>query len=78
MEVVNPHFPAVKEWITWESVAFRMFHWLKSRTAHTEKEKADCERLLKNRCEELNDLEMATQRLWQDWMQADEINQKRQ
>ena len=78
MEVINPHFPAVKEQITWDSLAFRTFHWLKSRTAHTEKEKANYERQLKNRREELNDLEMATQRLWQDWMRADELNQKRQ
>ena len=78
MEVVNPHFPAVKERITWESVAFGTFHWLESRTAHTEDEKADYEHQLKNRREELNNLEVATQQLWKDWMQAEEINKKRQ
>ena len=76
MEVVNPHFPAVKERITWESVAFGTFYWLEARTGHTEKEKADYERQLKKRGN-LNDLEMATQKLWQYWMQADEINKKR-
>ena len=78
MEVVNPHFYAAKERITWESVAFGTFHWLESRTAHTEDEKADYQRQLKNRREGLNDLELATQRLWKDWMQAKEINKKRQ
>ena len=39
MEVVNPHFPTVKERITWESVTFGTFHWLKSRTGHTEEGK---------------------------------------
>ena len=77
MEVINPHFPAVKERITWESVAFGSFHWLESCSAHTEKEKADYEHQLRRR-ENLNELELATQRLWQDWMQADEINKKRQ
>ena len=48
------------------------------RTAHTEDEKADYERQLKNRREGLNDLELATQQLWKDWMQAEEINKKRQ
>ena len=78
MQVVNPHFHAAKERITWESVAFGTFHWLQSRTAHTEDEKADYQRQLKNRREGLNDLELATQRLWKDWMQAEEINKKRQ
>ena len=76
MEVVNPHFPATKERITWDSIAFGTFHWLESRSGHTEKKKADYERQLKNRREELNDLEVATQRLWQDWMHADEINKR--
>ena len=77
MEVINPHFPSVKERITLTSVTFGTFHWLESRSRHTEKEKADYERQLKSRREELNDLEVATQQLWQDWMQADEINTKR-
>ena len=76
MEVVNPHFPAVKERITWDSVAFGTFHWLEARTGHTRAEKADYERQLK-RNGNLNELEIATQRLWQDWMQADELNRKR-
>ena len=76
MEVVNPHFPSVKECITWASVAFGTFHWLESRSGHTEKEKADYEHQLRSRREELNDLKVATQQLWQDWMQTDEINKK--
>ena len=76
MEVVNPHLPAAKERITWDSVAIRTFHWLEARTGHTRVEKADYECQLK-RNGSLNELEIATQRLWQDWMQADEINQKR-
>ena len=75
MEIINPHFPAVKERITWESVAFGTFHWLEARTALTSEEKADYERQLR-RNGNLNELEIATQRLWQDWIQADEINQK--
>ena len=35
MEVVNPHFLAAKERITWDSVAFGTFHWLEARTGHT-------------------------------------------
>ena len=76
MEIVNPHFPAVKERITWDSVAFGTFHWLEARSGLTRAEKADYERQLK-RNGSLNELEIATQRLWQDWIQADEINRKR-
>ena len=76
MEIVNPHFPAVKERITWDSVAFGTFHWLEARSALTSAEKADYERQLK-RNGSLNELEISTQRLWQDWIQADEINRKR-
>ena len=35
MELVNPHFPAAKDRITWDSVAFRTFHWLEARSALT-------------------------------------------
>ena len=76
MEIVNPHFPAVKERITWDSVAFGTFHWLEARSALTSAEQADYERQLK-RNGSLNELEISTQWLWQDWIQADEINQKR-
>ena len=75
MEVVNPHLPAAKERITWDSVAFGMFHWLEARTGHTRAEKTDYECQLK-RGITLNELEIATQQLWQDWMQADEINRR--
>ena len=63
MEVVNPHFPAVKERITWDSVAFGTFHWLEARTGLTRAEKADYERQLR-RDGSLNKLEIATQQLW--------------
>ena len=76
MEIVNPHFPAVKERVTWDSVAFGTFHWLEARSEFTDAEKADYERQLKRKGS-LNELEIATQRLWQDWIQADQINQKR-
>ena len=64
MEVVNPHFSAVKEHITWTSIAFGTFHWLESRSAFTKKQMADYDRQLKNEHKELNDLEVATQELW--------------
>ena len=41
-------------------------------------QKADYERQLRREGMELNDLEIATQKLWQDWMDADEIKSKQQ
>ena len=41
-------------------------------------QKADYERQLRREGMELNDLEAATQRLWQDWVEADEIKSKQQ
>ena len=76
MEVVNPHFPAVKERITWTSIAFGTFHWLESRSAFTKEQMADYDRQLKNERKEFNNLEVATQELWRDWKQADELNKK--
>ena len=75
MKTVNPHFPA-KEQITWAKVAFATFHWLESRSELTQEKKADYDCQLKRQDMELNDLEIATQELWQDWMDADELKQK--
>ena len=44
----------------------------------TPDQKADYERQLHREGMELNDLEVATQKLWQDWMDADEIKSKQQ
>ena len=41
-------------------------------------QKADYERQLRREGMELNDLEAATQRLWQKWMEADEMKKKQQ
>ena len=76
MKIVNSHFTTSKDRITWDSVAFGTFHWLEARSAHTNEEQADYERQLR-RTGTLNELEIATQRLWQDWIQADQINQQR-
>ena len=76
MEVVNPHFPA-KDQVTWTKVAFTTFHWLESQSAFTQEEKANYNRQLKRPDMELNNLEMATQELWQDWLEANEQNSKR-
>ena len=77
MDTVNPWFPA-KHRITWSRVAFGTFHWLQARTMFTRDQKADYERQLRREGMELNDLEAATQRLWQEWMEADEMRKKQQ
>ena len=46
--------------------AFGTFHWLQARTMFTLDQKADYERQLRREGMELNDLEAATQRLWQE------------
>ena len=66
MDIVNPWFPA-KDRITWGRG-----------TMFTPDQKADYERQLRRKGMELNDLEAATQRLWQDWVEADEIKQQQQ
>ena len=76
MELVNPHFQASKDRVTWDRVAFGTFHWLKARSALTSAEQVDYERQLTGNYR-LNELEIATQRLWQDWIRAEEIDQKR-
>ena len=70
-------FPA-KHRIMWSRVAFGTFHWLQARTMFTADQKADYERQLHREGMELNDLEAATQRLWQDWVEADEMKRKQQ
>ena len=77
MDIVNPWFPA-KDRVTWDRVAFGTFHWLEARTRFTLDQKADYEHQLHREGMELNDLEVATQKLWQDWMEADEIKSKQQ
>ena len=77
MDIVNPWFPA-KDRVTWGCVAFGTFHWLQARTMFTQDQKADYEPQLCREGMELNDLEAATQRLWQDWVEADEIKSKQQ
>ena len=77
MDTVNPWFPA-KHRITWSRVAFGTFHWLQARTMFTQDQKADYERQVHREGMELNDLEAATQRLWQEWMEADEMRKKQQ
>ena len=76
MEIVNPWFPA-KEQITWASVAFSTFHWLESRTMFTQEQQADYDHQMKREDMKLNDLEVSTQELWQDWMEIDEMNSRR-
>ena len=77
MDIVNPWFPA-KQRVTWSRVAFGTFHWLQARTMFTQDQKADYERQLRREGMELNDLEAATQRLWQDWVEAEEMKRKQQ
>ena len=77
MDTVNPWFSA-KHRVTWSRVAFGTFHWLQARTMFTLDQKADYERQLCREGMELNDLEAATQRLWQEWMEADEMKKKQQ
>ena len=77
MDTVNPWFPA-KHRITWSRVTFGTFHWLQARTMFTQDQKADYERQVHREGMELNDLEAATQRLWQEWMEADEMRKKQQ
>ena len=77
MDTVNPWFPA-KHRVTWSRVAFGTFHWLQARTMFTLDQKADYEHQLRREGMELNDLEAATQRLWQEWMDADEMKEKQQ
>ena len=77
MDIVNPWFPA-KHRVTWSRVAFGTFHWLQARTMFTQDQKADYERQLRREGMELNDLEAATQRLWQDWVEAEEMKRKQQ
>ena len=77
MDIVNPWFPA-KTRVTWGRVAFGTFHWLQARTMFTPDQKADYERQLRREGMELNDLKAATQRLWQDWVEADEMKRKQQ
>ena len=75
MEIVNLWFP-VKDHVMWTSVAFGTLHWLEARTMFTLDQKADYERQLRRADMELNDLEVATQKLWQDWVKADELKSK--
>ena len=77
MDIVNLWFPA-KTHVTWGRVAFGTFHWLQARTMFTPDQKADYEHQLRREGMELNDLEAATQRLWQDWVEADEMKRKQQ
>ena len=77
MDIVNPWFPA-KNRVTWDRVTFGTFHWLQARTMFTPDQKADYERQLCREGMELNDLEAATQRLWQDWVEAEEMKRKQQ
>ena len=77
MDTVNPWF-SEKHRVTWGHVAFGTFHWLQARTMFTLDQKADYERQLRREDMELNDLEAATQRLWQEWMEADEMKKKQQ
>ena len=77
MDTVNPWF-SEKHRVTWGRVAFGTFHWLQARTMFTLDQKADYERQLRREGMELNDLEAATQRLWQEWMEADEMKKKQQ
>ena len=77
MDTVNPWF-SEKHRVTWSRVAFGTFHWLQARTMFTLDQKADYERQLRREGMELNDLEAATQRLWQEWMEADEMKKKQQ
>ena len=76
MDLVNPHFEP-KDQVTWHSVASNTFHWLATHMAFSEKEKEEFEH---HRCRKgvtLNDLEQATQNMWEDSVKADEIAQKR-
>ena len=75
MDTVNPWF-SEKHRVMWGRVAFGTFHWLQARTMFTQDQKADYERQLRREGMELNDLEAATQRLWQEWMEADEMKKK--
>ena len=77
MDTVNPWFSA-KHRITWDRVAFGTFHWLQARSMFSQDQKADYERQLRREDMELNDLETATQRLWQEWLEADEKKKKQQ
>ena len=77
MDTVNPWF-SEKHRVTWGRVAFGTFHWLQARSMFTQDQKADYERQLRREGMELNDLEAATQRLWQEWMEADEMKKKQQ
>ena len=77
MDIVNPWFPA-KNRVTWDRVVFGTFHWLQARTMFTPDQKADYECQLRREGMELNDLEAATQRLWQDWVEAEEMKTKQQ
>ena len=77
MDTINPWFPAQHR-VMWSRVAFGTFHWLQARTMFTLDQKADYERQLRREGMELNDLEAATQRLWQEWMEADEKKKKQQ
>ena len=77
MNTVNPWFLA-KHRITWDRVAFGTFHWLQARSMFTQDQKADYERQLRREGMELNDLEASTQRLWQEWVEADEKKKKQQ
>ena len=77
MDTVNLWF-SEKHRVTWSRVAFGTFHWLQARTMFTLDQKADYERQLRREGMELNDLEAATQRLWQEWMEADEMKKKQQ
>ena len=77
MDTVNLWF-SEKHRVTWGRVAFGTFHWLQARTMFTLDQKADYERQLRREGTELNDLEAATQRLWQEWMEADEMKKKQQ
>ena len=77
MDTVNPWF-SEKHRVTWGRVAFGTFHWLQARTMFTLDQKADYECQLRREGMELNDLEAATQRLWQEWMETDEMKKKQQ
>ena len=77
MDTVNPWFSA-KHRVTWDRVAFGTFHWLQARSMFSQDQKADYECQLRREDMELNDLETATQRLWQEWLEADEKKKKQQ
>ena len=77
MDTVNPWLSA-RHRITWDRVAFGTFHWLQARSMFSQDQKADYERQLRRENMELNNLEAATQRLWQEWMEADEKKKKQQ